>query len=292
MKSAPRSGESNTIAFRCAKAAPFRVTKANHAEVILSSILGVTFLLASLGCPAICPARDWTEIRQFGPFACHADFPLREVEGVLNGLARLQQDLVDCLDVPPAAEPIQLYLLRDEPTYRVYMSHYFPELPYRRALYIKRGGPGMVFAYRSRDFEIDLRHESTHALLHASLPMVPLWLDEGLAEYFELPSERQSFDNPHLRSVVWSLRFRRFTSIESLESRGDMGEMGGAQYRDAWAWTHFMLHGPPEARAELVGFLADIRRSTPPGLLSQRLASRVPDLRRRYADHFANWKRK
>ena len=61
----------------------------------MKSALQVTLLLATLGCPALCPARDWTEIRQFGPFACHADFPLREVESVLNGLARLQQDLLD-----------------------------------------------------------------------------------------------------------------------------------------------------------------------------------------------------
>jgi hypothetical protein len=44
----------------------------------------------------------------------------------------------------------------------------------------------MVFAYRGEDFETDLRHECTHALLNAALPVVPLWLDEGLAEYFEV----------------------------------------------------------------------------------------------------------
>ena len=36
-----------------------------------------------------------------------------------------------------------------------------------------------------RQFEADLRHECTHALLHAALPYVPLWLDEGLASLYE-----------------------------------------------------------------------------------------------------------
>ena len=31
-------------------------------------------------------------------------------------------------------------------------------------------------SYRGKDFETDVRHECTHALLNASLPMVPLWL--------------------------------------------------------------------------------------------------------------------
>ena len=35
----------------------------------------------------------------------------------------------------------------------------------------------------------DLRHELTHALLHGVLKDVPLWLDEGLAGFFELPPD-------------------------------------------------------------------------------------------------------
>ncbi|GIT30210.1 MAG: hypothetical protein Ct9H300mP1_22560 [Planctomycetaceae bacterium] len=35
-------------------------------------------------------------------------------------------------------------------------------------------------------FPEDLRHEFTHGVLHSSLKRVPLWLDEGLAEYFEV----------------------------------------------------------------------------------------------------------
>jgi hypothetical protein len=65
--------------------------------------------------------------------------------------------------------------------------------------------------------------------------------------------------------------------------------MDEANYRGAWAWVHFMLHGPPEAREELVAFLADIHARTPPGLLSRRLERRLPGLDRRVADHFKSW---
>ena len=41
--------------------------------------------------------------------------------------------------------------------------------------------------------------------------------------------------------------------------------MDRSDYRAAWAWVHFMLHGPVEARDELVRFLADIRLGTPLG---------------------------
>jgi hypothetical protein len=67
--------------------------------------------------------------------------------------------------------------------------------------------------------------------------------------------------------------------------------MTGTDYRHAWAWCHFMLHGPPEGRAELVEFLADIRAGTPPGKLSERLELRLPGADKRLVQHFKSWKR-
>ncbi|GAB6165281.1 hypothetical protein JCM19992_12810 [Thermostilla marina] len=147
----------------------------------------------------------------------------------------------------------------------------------------------MVFTARGRDFETDLRHECTHALLHAALPMVPLWLDEGLAEYFEVPPGERAFGSPYLKTIRWACRFRRVPDLARLESLGSMQAMGEREYRDAWAWVHFMLHGPPPARQELIAFLSRIRNYTPPGSLQAHLSQRIPDLHRAYIDHFLNW---
>ena len=147
----------------------------------------------------------------------------------------------------------------------------------------------MVFAYMNDDFAIDLRHESTHALLHASLPMVPLWLDEGIAEYFEVPRAQRASGNPHLRTIRWAARLGRTPDLTALEAKADLTGMGRSDYRDSWAWAHFMLHGPKEAHDALVAFLSDIQASTPPGKLSERLTRRLPDLERQYIQHFRNW---
>ena len=89
------------------------------------------------------------------------------------------------LAVRPAVEPIEMYLFSDQRGFRRFVARYFPQAPERRALYIKGNGPGIVLAYYSNQFDVDLRHECTHALIHASLPMMPLWLDEGLAMFAE-----------------------------------------------------------------------------------------------------------
>jgi len=233
----------------------------------------------------------WPDVRTVGPFVCHADFSLTAIETLLEDLAELQRDLQQSLGIPSPREPIELYLFQEKASYNAFLARWYPKIPYRRALYLKTDGPGRVFAYRSREFEVDLRHECTHALLHASLPMVPLWLDEGLAEYFEIPRERRAHDNPYLASVRWNARLGLFPSMGGLEKKGSISDMGQGEYRSAWAWVHFMLHGPPEAHDEVVRFLQDIGASTPPGSLSARLQRRLPETHRYFLSHFRTWKR-
>jgi hypothetical protein len=183
-----------------------------------------------------------------------------------------------------------MFLFETKSTYQDYIRRYFPNVPARQALFIKERGPGMVFAYRSQDFEVDLRHECTHALLHAALPMVPLWLDEGLAEYFEVRAEQRARHHPHLNKIRWAARLGQLPRVQELEEIHSLSDMGQDEYRNAWAWVHFMLHGSAEANSELIQFVGEIQSHAPPGVLSERLERRLPDLHLRFADHFRTWR--
>jgi hypothetical protein len=237
-------------------------------------------------------AADWPDTRTAGPFICRADFPLQGIGPFLDELSQLQNDLVHALDIPQAKEAIQVYLFHDRQTYDRYLKQHFPNVPFRRAVYIKGHGPGRVFAFRSPQFEIDLRHECTHALLHASLKNIPLWLDEGLAGYFELPAEKRASGNPHLSDVRWNVWLGTVPNIENLEKCTELTQMGKAEYRDCWAWVCFMLHGPSEAHEELVHYLHDLQSQTPPDLLSDRLKRRIPEMQKSFANYFKIWKTK
>ncbi len=236
-------------------------------------------------------AEQWPYTLIVGPFRCRADFPITQADPLFVDLANLQTDLATYLKIRPPREWIELYLLADQAAYRRFLAANFPDVPYRRALYVKRGGRGMVMAYRSRDFQIDVRHECTHALLHSVLPLVPLWLDEGLAEYFELPRERRAFDSPYMSNVRWRARLGISPKIEKLESLRDISDMGGSEYQAAWSWVHFMLHGPPEAHRELVLYLQQTEANGLAEPLSRRLRRAIPDLDRQFRAHFRRWQR-
>lgn len=253
------------------------------------SLLLVSIVVCTAPAVGAEPSR-WPDERTAGPFVCRADFRLDEHLALLAELAPLQRELIRTLGVPPAAEPIHLYLFEKRNTYENFLKRHFPSVPYRRAVYFKARGPGIVMAYEHKDLATDVRHEGTHALLHAALPMVPLWLDEGLAEYFEVAPIHRSYDNSHLSTVRWGARFGIVPKLEKLEGLQGIGDMDSADYRNAWAWVHFMFHGPREAHAELVRYLDDIRNAVPPGQLSHRLRRRIPDLENRFAEHFRSWK--
>jgi hypothetical protein len=247
----------------------------------------IALLVAATLCAPLWGAEPrWPDEREATPFLCHADFSLADETPLLGELGLLKQDLIHILDAKPAEQVVHLFLFETKETYQAYLKQHFPRVPARRALYIKARGPGMVFAYRDKDFAIDVRHECTHAVLHTWLENVPLWLDEGLAEYFEVPRQQRAAGNPHLASVRTLVRFGELPRLEALEEMASLDEMGREEYRNAWAWTHFLLHGPPEAKAELLGYLADLQSGADAGPLSARLRRRLPDLERQLAAHF------
>jgi hypothetical protein len=221
-----------------------------------------------------------------GPFFVFSDFRLEGATDLLRELGELQRELVRQLGVPPTREAIQLYWFAEASTYNAYLARHFPDVPARRALFIKQDGPGMMLAHLQPAFAVDVRHECTHALLHAVLPLVPLWLDEGLAEYFEVSRGERAAGHPHLDAVRGRLRFGRIASVEDLEALREVGDMRLRDYQDAWGWVHFMLHGPPAAGTALRGYLADLGAQRPPGLLSRRLQQQVPDAETQLRRHF------
>lgn len=249
--------------------------------------------LASLCGPVTSAARGATERwpfeRQLGSVTVHADHSLASSPELLDEIVQLHPQLDALLPLPTPSESVHLLLFRQKATYQTYLKQYYPRVPYRRALYVKERGPGIVFTYHHSELETDLRHEMTHALLHCTIGDVPLWLDEGLAEYFEAPAAKRARDHEYLGATRWQARIAAITRLEDLESLDDLNDMGPQEYQRAWAWVHFCLHGPAEARDDLHRYLQDLAGDVAGPPLSDRLRRRWPDLETKFARHFRGW---
>ncbi len=214
---------------------------------------------------------DWVDARRAGPFRVYAEFSLDKFDWVFEAVQEQRADVAATLGLKPIDSPIVICLFANRTSYVRYMAEHAPAGVNRQALFVKGEDAGFVYVYRHTGFETDLRHEVTHAILHSMLPFLPLWLDEGLAEYFEVRTEKRPSANPHHPRMKWASRLGWKPNLARLESREDLSEFTAADYRESWAWVHFLLHGSKEGNQLLRGYLATIQQERPPGPLSGHL---------------------
>ncbi len=206
-----------------------------------------------------------TEIRR-GPFIVRADFDLTPLEGELRELDSLLDEMTRTLRLPKLRENVVVRIFRDEATWRDYWNREFGPIPFRRALYDRKnylfdrdGANGRVYLCVNPLFANDLRHECAHAVLGAALGRsVPIWLDEGIAEYFEAPKESRLTNETWRPRTVERLRRGEFSSLEALEKLSDMNETTAPKYCDSWAWVCWFLNGPEATRDVLPQYLNDL----------------------------------
>lgn len=202
-----------------------------------------------------------------------SDFEIQKNLPIFRELANLREQVYKELQLPPANTIVQVFLFEDKERYERFMQLKYPDLPKRRAFFVAQprrlGGAEdlLVYTYWGERIQQDLRHELTHALLHCVLKDVPLWLDEGLAEFFEVPPGWNGVNLQHVEQMRGKNKF----DLERLEQLQDVQQMNPAEYREAWAWTHLMLRSTPQARQVLVTYLQDLRSGARPGALKPRL---------------------
>jgi hypothetical protein len=119
-------------------------------------------------------------------------------------------------------------------------------------------------------------------VLHACLKDVPLWLDEGLAEYFEGSEPPLGMNREYTVRLSNLLASGWAPDLERLESLETVAQMQKADYFEAWTWVHFLLHESDDTRTVLLDYLRELRTNPRPGRLSDSLRAAVPRADERY----------
>jgi hypothetical protein len=227
-----------------------------------------------------------------------ADFKLREDLPLFKELSAMRDQIHKDLKLPSSSAVVQVYLFEDKERYERYMHVKYPQLPPRRAFFV---GPNrtafghanandlLVYTYWGDRIQQDLRHELTHALLHSVLMTVPMWLDEGLAEYYELPPRNKGVNAAHVAKMRHGVDGPARLNLARLEqlTDDDVEKMHPAEYQESWAWVHLMLHSTPEAKAVLLQYLQYLRNAPTPKPMQPSLAEVFPKLEDALEKHLA-----
>lgn len=221
------------------------------------------------------------------------DFELDRDDPLFAETESLPDQVYGELRLPMGNAVVQVFLFDTEERYQRYMfdekTGRYKGQPPRRAYFFAEprvggGGELKIFTWMGTHLRTDLRHELTHALLNGVLKNVPLWLDEGLAGYFELPPANDGVNPQHLETLRGAA-FR--PDLGRLERFDQVKQMEKPEYREAWAWVHFMLNGDPHARRVLLDYLQALRTNPNPGSLLAKLEEAIPNPDKSLADHLA-----
>ena len=208
-----------------------------------------------------------------GPYVVCTNDRLEVDAPVVRQLQSLETQVRETLGLQMDAgeHPVEIYILEDRKAFEHFLTFYYPDLPHRRAFFLANGNQRVIYTYFGDRLGEDIRHEATHALLHVAAGDIPLWLDEGLAEYFESPSERKGINTEHIGRLPSDLAAGWIPDLERLESLRSVRQMSPRDYRESWAWVHYLLNeGKPE-KAALLAYLSDLRTSSTASPISARL---------------------
>ena len=113
-------------------------------------------------------------------------------------------------------------------------------------------------------------HEASHAILTQTVPTLPLWINEGLAEYFErLELEDGGMVIRHQDDRFYNLRYR--LGNKKLLSLNSYFELNDDTRSMAWSILHYLM-STGEGQDSIFAMLRDMEKN--PGLSSVEIIDR------------------
>jgi hypothetical protein len=251
--------------------------------IVVSAAIAFGGCARVLSTPAL-PSRNNMVLDQLVIFS---DSALPKHHRLLEEL-RTQRALVSTkLGLPTSDEPIHVYLFPTSDRLESYLRVHYPGLPKRRAFFVESDTRLTVYAYWGDRVAEDLRHEVAHGYLHSVVPNLPLWLDEGLAEYFEVARGQAGLNRAHLDHLTGETASFWQPDLKRLEQLHTTGEMTQDDYAQSWAWVHFLLESSPQRLQVLHNYLQSLAKSPHRAPLSESLRRADPQCEQNLIDHLA-----
>ena len=216
----------------------------------------------------------------------HSDFHVPARHRLIDELVARQSDISEKLRLPVSDEPINIYLFEDSEKFQTFMRKLHPDFADRRAFFVKNDTQLRVFAHWGPRVGEDLRHEVTHGYLHSVVPNMALWMDEGFAEFFEVPRGTAGVNSQHIyllsnkyRNSDWLPNLKR---LESIRSPSDLTQ---ADYAESWLWVHYLLQKNDATRKFIQDHLARLRLSGSDEPISEQIKTLLPDAEIELVEH-------
>jgi tetratricopeptide (TPR) repeat protein len=234
-------------------------------SLLLAAIL-VVLVRARSGVWAEEPSVRWVEVKS-AHFVVASNAGESAARGVAEGFEQIRSlfhTTFPELRVDPA-QPIVILAARDEATMKMIAPEEWGDEGHIRP-------SGLFHSDGEKDYVVlrldakgttayhTVYHEYTHALLHLNFSQIPLWLSEGVAEFFGNstlgPQEAKTgnVDKTHLYILGKNEWLPMETLLDVKEGSPHYSETNPASifYAESWAVAHYLMLDPEARREQLL----------------------------------------
>jgi Flp pilus assembly protein TadD len=244
----------------------------------------IAVLLLALGLPALGlpgPQEGWITVRTAN-FTLFSNAGEAKTRGIGADLERLRDALSQLSPGLTLNSPVPTYIFvfRDMASFQPYERTYNGRplasdgyfLSHQFANYVA------INANQHGDERLIIYHEYLHYVMHNNYATLPLWLHEGLAEYYSTfltGKDEARIGLPVPEHVLW-LRQHSLIPLATLfavdEHSPEYNESSrrGGFYAESWALVHYLISGSPERRRQAAEYLRLAQAGTPPDQLFAR----------------------
>ncbi|MDX1383617.1 MAG: DUF1570 domain-containing protein [Thermoanaerobaculia bacterium] len=235
------------------------------------AVLSLLAAVAAAAAPAAVAGQDlppanlrWLEVSS-PHFEVVTDAKEKAAREVVDSLEALHRLLASATGGGPAPMRTRVFVFRDGGSLRRYspwpnrqdVAGFFVSGTYRDYMGIDastlEGPVGVVY------------HEYLHAFADANFPGVPLWFNEGLAEYystFRIQGRKAQIGKPRWEHLEWlrknpNVDLRSLLEVTTRSPLYNETSRAGAFYAQSWAVVHY-LFAAPERRAGVAAFLGRV----------------------------------
>lgn len=282
-----------------------RILHSKSAGHIPALLLPVTALLAILFFPgpkalAADKADTWIEVRSthFRVISNGSEKQARRVAGQFERFREVLRNTLVKSRLDPSS-PLLILAVKDEKSLKALLPEYWEKknASHPAGIFLRSVGKDFVALRIDADFENQYQiiyHEYTHSLMALNFRSLPVWVGEGLAEFFghatmgdkEAGVGRPSVDQLRL------LREKNLLPLETLlTAQKDSPYYNETNktshfYAQSWALTHLLMIGDKGARqAQMLKYIALTSDGMPDLEAAQQAFGDVKQLEQKLADY-------
>jgi Flp pilus assembly protein TadD len=242
----------------------------------------LVLVLAVLAGPIAAPARElpspkepWTELRM-ADFTLYSNAGEGKARAIGEDFERLRDALAQLFPGLALSSPVptSIFVFKDFFSFQPYVRSYDPQVVDKGGYFLSRqlGNYVAISADQQGQERELIYHEYIHYLLRNNAATLPLWLHEGLAEYystFEAGKGEARVGLPPAGHAKWLRQHELIplTTIFAVDERSPEyheWSRSGAFYAESWLLVHYLISGNPDRHRQMGELLRLAQAGTPP----------------------------